>query len=90
VGKYTQAIKPDPKIADDQVTIPHLIDQLIIYGSPQTVVDKLIAFREKVGPFGKLIQATIDWSGDYRKFDMASMELLANEVMPRFSKAIGQ
>jgi alkanesulfonate monooxygenase SsuD/methylene tetrahydromethanopterin reductase-like flavin-dependent oxidoreductase (luciferase family) len=88
VGKYTQAIKPDPKIADNEVTVPYLIDQLVIHGSPKTVVDKLVAFREQVGPFGKLILATIDWSGAYRKYDTASMAMLANDVMPKFSKAI--
>jgi alkanesulfonate monooxygenase SsuD/methylene tetrahydromethanopterin reductase-like flavin-dependent oxidoreductase (luciferase family) len=90
VSKYTQAIKPDPKIADGDVTVPYLIDQLVIYGSPKTVVEKLLGFRERVGPFGKLILATIDWSGKYRDYDSRSMDLLAREVMPAFGKAIGQ
>ncbi len=89
-GNYSTAIKPDPKKPDSEVTVPYLIDELVIYGSPKTVVEKLVAFREKVGPFGKLIQATIDWSGDYRKHDTKSMNLLANEVMPKFSKAVGR
>ena len=88
VGKYTQALKPDPKTPDSEITVPYLIDNLVIHGSPKTVVDKLVAFREKVGPFGKLILTTIDWSGRYRDYDIKSMNLLATEVMPKISAAM--
>jgi alkanesulfonate monooxygenase SsuD/methylene tetrahydromethanopterin reductase-like flavin-dependent oxidoreductase (luciferase family) len=87
-GKFTQVIKRDPKVADEDVTIHDLLDQLVIFGSPKTVVDKLAAFRDKVGPFGKLIMATVDWGGGFEKHDRRNMELLAVEVLPKFSQGI--
>ena len=35
----------------------------MIYGSPKTVLDKLVAFRERVGPFGTLLMTGLDWGG---------------------------
>jgi alkanesulfonate monooxygenase SsuD/methylene tetrahydromethanopterin reductase-like flavin-dependent oxidoreductase (luciferase family) len=88
VGKYTIAMKADPNAADDSITVPMLIDDLVIHGSPKTVADKLIAFRETVGPFGKIILGAIDWNGKNRKLDQASMTLMANEVMPILNKSL--
>ena len=57
---------------------------MIIAGSPRRVVDQLVALRDEVGHFGTLLMAGHDW--DQPKLWRRSMELLATEVMPRFSE----
>ena len=37
--------------------------ECVIHGSPKTVLDKLVAFRERVGPFGGLLMTGLDWAG---------------------------
>ena len=37
-----------------------MCDNLVIYGSPNRVVDQILAFREKVGDFGTLLYAGKD------------------------------
>jgi alkanesulfonate monooxygenase SsuD/methylene tetrahydromethanopterin reductase-like flavin-dependent oxidoreductase (luciferase family) len=57
---------------------------MIIAGSPPRVLDQLVALRDEIGPFGTLLMAGHDW--DQPKLWRRSMELLATEVMPRFSE----
>ena len=56
----------------------------MLHGSPSTMLDKLIAFRDKVGPFGGLLQTGLDWGGKNQEWERESMRLLAQEVMPKF------
>jgi len=51
------------------------------------VVDEILRFREQVGDFGELVYAGMDWVDP--QLARRSMELMANEVMPRVNKAIG-
>ena len=53
----------------------------IIAGDENTVLQKLIAFREEVGPFGTLLMTGHDW--DDRNLWKSSMQRLAKQVMPR-------
>src|SRR5690606_19698078 len=46
---------------DDEVTLDNVCKELIIYGSPNKVVDEILAFRERVGDFGTLLYAGKDW-----------------------------
>jgi len=48
------------------------------------VVDQLVALREEIGPFGTLLMSGQDW--DQPKLWRRSMELIATEVMPPFSR----
>ena len=43
--------------------------------------------REEVGDFGELVYASMDWVDP--ALGKRSMELMANEVMPRVNEAIG-
>ena len=56
------------------------IEQQIIVGSVKTVTDKLIAFRDSVGPFGTLLMTGFDW--DDEALWKNSIRDLAEEVMP--------
>ena len=51
-------------------------------GTPATVLDQLVAFRDEVGEFGTLVSVAHDWDQPQRW--KRSMELLAEGVMPRF------
>ena len=42
-------IKPRPDMSDEEFTPDVLMDECAIYGSPKTVLDKLIAFRDRSG-----------------------------------------
>ncbi|MGY0194373.1 LLM class flavin-dependent oxidoreductase [Leptothrix sp. BB-4] len=87
---YTAVMKADPKQPDSEVTIEQLIDSMVVYGSPKTVTEKLLAFRERTGPFGALLMASMDGSGANRAREWESMTLLAREVMPKIRAALGR
>lgn len=89
-ANYTAVMKDDPKQPDDAVTVEQLIDSMVIYGSPRTVTDKLLAFRERTGPFGGLLMAMMDGGGVNRAREFESMTLLAREVMPAIRSALGR
>ena len=56
-------------------------DKLIIYGSPDSVTDQLLAFQQEVGQFGTLLYAGKDWKD--RELGRQSMILMAEKVMPQ-------
>jgi len=66
---------------DDEVTLESVCDRLIIYGTPDSVAEKVIAFREEVGAFGTLLYAGKDWKD--RELGRKSMILMAEKVMPK-------
>ncbi len=71
----------------DQLTYEAARDNYTIYGSPETVVEKILAFRERIGHFGTLMLTAQDFTDAARI--KRSMELLATEVMPKVNEAIG-
>jgi alkanesulfonate monooxygenase SsuD/methylene tetrahydromethanopterin reductase-like flavin-dependent oxidoreductase (luciferase family) len=77
-------MKPDPNMPDEKATVEVITEACMIYGSPKTFLDKLIAFRDDVGPFGTLLMTGLDWSGANAAWERSSMRLLAQEVMPKF------
>ena len=48
------------------------------------MLDRLIAFRDEVGPFGTLLMTGHDW--DDKALWQGSMRRLAEDVMPRFNQ----
>jgi alkanesulfonate monooxygenase SsuD/methylene tetrahydromethanopterin reductase-like flavin-dependent oxidoreductase (luciferase family) len=77
-------IKPRLDMTDEAFTPDVLMEECAIYGSPKTVLDKLIAFRECVGPFGTVLKMGVDWGGPSEAWERESMQLLAHDVMPKF------
>lgn len=63
-------------------------DNFVIYGSPETVARKILAFREEVGPFETLMLTAHDWTD--KAVMRKSMELLANKVMPIVDAALAE
>lgn len=60
------------------------LETMVVVGSTQTVLDKLIALRDEVGHFGTLLATGHDW--DEPALWKASMRRLAEDVMPRFNQ----
>ncbi|MBD2837844.1 LLM class flavin-dependent oxidoreductase [Pseudomonas sp. JM0905a] len=75
-------LKPNPDIPDSEVTREKCLEWMVMSGSPKTVLDKLVAFVDYVGaPFGTLLATQKDW--EQPKIHQRSMQLLAQEVMPK-------
>jgi hypothetical protein len=52
------------------------------------VVNRILAFREAVGPFGTLPYCGHDWADPVAM--RRSMQPMAEEVMPRGNRALGE
>ena len=79
--------KPTKDTPDAEVTLDRVVESLVIAGTPEKVVDDLLAFRETTGDFGTLLYCGIDWVD--AKLARRSMELMAGKVMPALNRAIG-
>jgi alkanesulfonate monooxygenase SsuD/methylene tetrahydromethanopterin reductase-like flavin-dependent oxidoreductase (luciferase family) len=71
---------------DEEVTLDGVLDDLVIAGTPDSVAEQILAFREQTGDFGELVYAGLDWVDP----DLArrSMELMATKVMPQVNDAL--
>jgi alkanesulfonate monooxygenase SsuD/methylene tetrahydromethanopterin reductase-like flavin-dependent oxidoreductase (luciferase family) len=74
--------------SDAEVTLDFVLDRLVISGTVNKVVDEILAFRERVGDFGELVYAGMDWVD--AKLEKRSMQLMAEEVMPRVNAVIAK
>ena len=72
---------------DSHVTMDRLLDELVIAGTVEDVVQQILTMREKVGPFGEIVYAGMDLVDP--ALGRRSMELMAHEVMPRVNQALG-
>jgi alkanesulfonate monooxygenase SsuD/methylene tetrahydromethanopterin reductase-like flavin-dependent oxidoreductase (luciferase family) len=81
---YTAVMKEDASVPDDQFTVESLMESMVIYGSPDTVTQKLKTLREDTGPFGTLLMAMMDGSNGFEKHERETMKLLAEDVAPQF------
>jgi alkanesulfonate monooxygenase SsuD/methylene tetrahydromethanopterin reductase-like flavin-dependent oxidoreductase (luciferase family) len=70
--------KADPKMPDDELTVDGVLEDLVIWGTPDKVADDLLRFEEKVGAFGTLLYAGKDWADPV--LARRSMILLAEKV----------
>ena len=80
--------KTDQNQADEDLDLDAIVRQLIIFGTPQSVTDQLLGFRDEVGPFGTLLYAGHDWKD--KKLAVRSMELMATDVMPAINAAVAE
>ena len=78
--------KTDPQMPDDALNLETIVDQLVIRGTVDQVVDGILAYRETIGDFGTLLYAGHDWTD--KELARRSMVLMAEEVMPRVNAAI--
>jgi alkanesulfonate monooxygenase SsuD/methylene tetrahydromethanopterin reductase-like flavin-dependent oxidoreductase (luciferase family) len=80
-SRGTTLFKQDPSVPDSALTDDYLASELLISGTPNQVADRLLAFRDFVGPFGRLLYVGHDWT-DARAM-RRSMELMAERVLPQ-------
>jgi hypothetical protein len=64
------------------------MDHCMIHCSVNKVVDAILALRDEIGDFGELVYAGMDWVEP--ALNKRSMQLMAEEVMPRVNAAIGK
>jgi alkanesulfonate monooxygenase SsuD/methylene tetrahydromethanopterin reductase-like flavin-dependent oxidoreductase (luciferase family) len=81
-------LKPRADMADEEATVEAITRECVLYGSPNTLLDKLVAFRDQVGPFETLLMTGLDWGGPNAAWERESMRLLAQEVMPKFRQHV--
>jgi alkanesulfonate monooxygenase SsuD/methylene tetrahydromethanopterin reductase-like flavin-dependent oxidoreductase (luciferase family) len=77
-----------PDQPDSGLSTKRCIERLVIAGTPQSVADQILAFRNEVGAFGTLLYTGHDWTDP--ALARRSMELMANEVWPRIDRAMQQ
>ncbi len=74
-------LKNDPDMADSDVTVDYLVDNVFIVGSVDEVAQKLNDLKGEVGAFGTLLAMGHEWE-PYEAWHQ-SMSLLKNEVLPK-------
>jgi hypothetical protein len=72
--------KADQTAPGSTVTPQSVVDQVVIWGTIEKVVDDLLAFREEIGDFGTLIYASHDFAA--KRLGRRWMELMVEKVMP--------
>ena len=80
--------KADRNAPDSSVTVESVIEQCVIWGTPEKVTGELLTFRDEIGDFGTLLYAGHDWCD--KALALRSMELMAEQVMPVVNRSIKQ
>ncbi len=73
---------------DEEITLDYVLDKLVLTGTPDSVAEQVLALREETGDFGELVYAGLDWVD--ADLGRRSMELMAEQVMPRVNEALGR
>ena len=76
-------LKRDPAMPDEAVDLEYLADNLWLVGSPETVADRILDLQAQTGGFGHLLIVAYDAIDERQSWDR-SLQLLMNEVLPRF------
>jgi alkanesulfonate monooxygenase SsuD/methylene tetrahydromethanopterin reductase-like flavin-dependent oxidoreductase (luciferase family) len=87
-GKRLYVFKSHKDQPDEEVTHDWVMQHCVIHGSVNKVVDGILALREEIGDFGELVYAGMDWVDP--ALARRSLQLMAEEVMPRVNAAIGK
>jgi alkanesulfonate monooxygenase SsuD/methylene tetrahydromethanopterin reductase-like flavin-dependent oxidoreductase (luciferase family) len=85
-GGRGNLFKLDQNEPDAAITADTMTPKLVIAGTVDSVVEQILEFREKVGPFGTLYYPCHDWVDP--KLARRSMELMAGQVMPKVNAAL--
>jgi alkanesulfonate monooxygenase SsuD/methylene tetrahydromethanopterin reductase-like flavin-dependent oxidoreductase (luciferase family) len=87
-GKRLFVFKSHKEQPDEEITLDYVMDNCVIHGSVNKVVDQLLALREEIGDFGEIVFAGMDWADP--ALGKRTMQLMAEQVMPRVNAAIGK
>ena len=87
-GNRLYVFKSYKEQPDEEITHDYVMDHCVIHGSVNKVVDRILALREETVDFGELVYAGMDWVEPV--LNKRSMQLMAEEVMPRVNAALGK
>src|SRR5580765_7067856 len=87
-GNRLYVFKSYKEQSDDEITLDYVMRHCVTFGSVNKVVDAILKLREETGDFGELVYAGMDWVDP--ALARRSMQLMAEEVMPRVNAAIGK
>lgn len=73
---------------DTDITHDYVMENCVFNGTVNKVVEQILKMREETGDFGELVYAGMDWVDP--ALAKRSMQLMAEEVMPRVNAAIGK
>ncbi|SMC32680.1 LLM class flavin-dependent oxidoreductase [Polynucleobacter kasalickyi] len=80
--------KKSQEADDSTITLDGILDDLVICGTVNEVVDQILALQERIGcNIGEIVYAGMDLVDPV--LGRRSMELMAHEVMPRVNEAMG-
>jgi alkanesulfonate monooxygenase SsuD/methylene tetrahydromethanopterin reductase-like flavin-dependent oxidoreductase (luciferase family) len=87
-GNRLYVFKSHKEQPDEEISEDFVMDNCVFHGSVNKIVDLILAMREQTGDFGELVYAGMDWVDP--QLAKRSMQLMAEEVMPRVNEAIGK
>jgi alkanesulfonate monooxygenase SsuD/methylene tetrahydromethanopterin reductase-like flavin-dependent oxidoreductase (luciferase family) len=87
-GNRLYVFKSHKEQPDAEITHDFVMEHCVFHGSVNKVVDQILAMREQTGDFGELVYAGMDWVDP--ALAKRSMQLMAEQVMPRVNAAIGK
>jgi len=87
-GNRLYVFKGHKEQPDEEITLDYVMQNCVFHGTVNKVVDQILAMREETGDFGELVYAGMDWADPV--LARRSMQLMAEEVMPRVNAAIGK
>ena len=87
-GNRLYVFKSHKEQPDEEITLDYVMQNCVFAGSVNKVVDQILAMREETGDFGELVYAGMDWLDP--ALAKRSMQLMAEQVMPRVNAAIGK
>jgi alkanesulfonate monooxygenase SsuD/methylene tetrahydromethanopterin reductase-like flavin-dependent oxidoreductase (luciferase family) len=87
-GNRLYVFKTHKDQPDEEITLDYVLERCMITGSPNKIADRVLALREEAGDFGELVYAGVDWADP--ALEKRSMQLMAEQVMPRVNAAIGK
>jgi alkanesulfonate monooxygenase SsuD/methylene tetrahydromethanopterin reductase-like flavin-dependent oxidoreductase (luciferase family) len=85
-GGRGNLFKLDQSEPDASITADAMTPRLVIAGTVDSVVEQILAFREKIGDFGTLLYPCHDWQDP--ALGRRSMQLMAEKVMPKVNAAL--
>lgn len=87
-GNRLYVFKNHKEQPDAEITLDFVMNNCVFCGTVNKVVDQILALHEETGDFGELVYAGMDWADP--ALAKRSMQLMAEEVMPRVNAAIGK
>jgi len=87
-GNRLYVFKSHKDQPDEEITHDYVMDNCVTFGTVNKVVDAILQLHQETGDFGELVYAGMDWLDP--ALAKRSMQLMAEQVMPKVTAAIGK